>query len=87
MLVKTVHIGGISLMKEDMFTVVRAKRHLTISELNNWLFDYLYAHEYPIKQLPPLDDWTRSSEDATYWHIKFPDPEWTIWIRSESVEF
>lgn len=87
MLVKTVYVGGVNLMKENMVTVFKSKRHIAISELNNWLFDYQYAHQYPIKQLPPLDDWNRSTEDSTYWYINFPNTEWTVWIRSESVEF
>jgi hypothetical protein len=87
MLVKTVHIGGINLGKENMATVFQAKRQKLIYELNDWIFEYQYAHQYPIQQLPPLDDWMRSQEDATCWYVHFPDPEWTVWVRSSIIEF
>ena len=86
-LVKTVHVGGVNLGKENMITVFHAKRHDTIYDLNNWLFDFQYANGYVIKQLQPLDDWTRSEEDSTMWFCHLPDSEWTIWVRSEVVEF
>lgn len=86
-LVKTIHVGGVNLGKENLITVFKSKRHDVIYELNNWLLDYNIAHSFPIKQLPALDDWNRSEEDPSFWSCNLPDAEWTIWIRSEILEF
>jgi hypothetical protein len=85
--VRTVHIGGIDVNRESVCTVVKGSRLDLMKDLNNWLFDYFYAHNFPIRQLPPLDDWTRSTEDPTYYSLAFPDVEWHIWFRTEPVEF
>lgn len=87
LLLKTVHIGSILLGRETMCTVIRGTRHEVLYELNGWFFDYFHAHQYPIRQLPPLDDWERSNEDLSYWSIAFPDVEWRVWIRSELIGF
>lgn len=86
-LLKTIHIGGVNLGKENMTTIFKPKRHDVIYELNSWIFDYNHSHGYPIKQLQPLDDWQRSEDDPTYWFCHLPDAEWTVWVRSELVEF
>ena len=83
----SVHIGGIDLGRDRLFDVVKTKRSDVLYELNNWLFDYRYANQLPIIQLPALDDWTHSHEDGSYWSIAFPDSEWNIWMRSELLEF
>lgn len=87
MITKTVHIGTISLNDKSECTVLRASRQETIQELNNWLFDYLHANVLPIEQLPPLDDWDHSEEDASMWYIEFPDPGWLITLRTEQITF
>jgi hypothetical protein len=84
---KTVHMGAISLDKEGMFSVMRPDRHKLMYELNSWFFDYFYANKLDIRNLPPLDDWTHSQEDCLLWSIQFPDEHWTITIRSETLEF
>lgn len=85
--VRVIHLGGIDLHRESVCTVVRSNKVQLFKELNNWLFDYLYVNGRPIVQLPPLDDWSRSTEDGSYYYLAFPDLEWNIWIRSEPIEF
>lgn len=84
---KTVHLGAVVLGRETVFALCRPTLHKTIAELNNWLFDYLYANQLPIHQLPPLDDWTHAIEDDTLWFIHFPDDEWLVTVKSELLEF
>lgn len=84
---KTVHMGAISLDKESMFSVIRPTRHTIIYELNSWFFDYFYANKLDILSLPPLDDWIHSPEDLSLWYINFPDDHWIITIRHEMLEF
>lgn len=86
--VRTVHLGGIDRNRESVCTVVKGNRAGLVKELNNWLFDYFYAQGQPIQQLPPLDDWSKSTEDSTYYYVSsFPAMEWHIWIKSEICEF
>lgn len=85
--IKTIHLAGIKQHNIIIKTFTAASRQKLIYELNTWFFDYFYANQYPIKQLPPIDDWKRSTEDATYWSIKFPDDNWEVWIRHELMEF
>jgi hypothetical protein len=86
-LFKIVHLGGIDLGRERCVTVIKGKRAEVLYELNNWLFDFFYAHCQPIKQLPHLDDWTHSDEDDSHWSVAFPDIEWQVWLKSELIEF
>lgn len=86
-LVKTVHMGGVDRQESNLVTFVRGKQHKILYELNNWWFDYFYAHGERVRQLPPLDDWCRSADDPSYWYIIFPADGWSVWIRSEPVEF
>ena len=86
-LIKTVHLGGVNLGKENLLTTFASTRHKVLYELNNFLFDYNHAHDFPIIQIPPLDDWKRSEEDHTCWFVNLPDAEWRIWVRSEIIEF
>jgi hypothetical protein len=86
-LLKTVHVGTIQLGPETMFTIVKPDRQKLIYALNDWMFDYQYANSMDIKQIPPLDDWDHSHEDATCWAINFPNLEWTIIVRAEPIEF
>jgi hypothetical protein len=86
-LLKTVHVGAIQLGHETMCTIVRSDRQKLIYALNDWMFDYQYANRMEIKQLPPLDDWCHSTEDVTYWSVAFPNPEWSVTVRAEPIEF
>jgi hypothetical protein len=86
-LVRAVHVGGIDRNRECVCTVVKGSRLGLVRELNNWLFDYFYAHGLPIQELPPLDDWNKSTEDSSYYYLAFPDIEWHVWLRTESIEF
>lgn len=84
---KTIHHGGIRQNGVIVNTFTAATRQKLIYELNSWFFDYFYAHKLDIKQLPPLDDWIRSTEDVSYWSLTFPDTTWEVWIRHELMEF
>lgn len=84
---KTVHIGTISLNDKSECTVLRASRPKVIQELNGWFFDYFHANVLPIQQLPPLDDWDRSTEDPSMWYTEFPDAGWLVTIRTEYITF
>ena len=86
-LVKTLHHGGIRKDGKIVETFVKSRRQTLMYDINTWFFDYFYANELDIQQLPPLDDWTRSVEDGTCWSIKFPDTTWEVWIRHEIMEF
>ena len=85
--IKTVHRGGIRQNGAIVQTFVTASRQKLVYELNSWFFDYFYANKHDIKQLPPLDDWLRSTEDGSYWSLAFPDDMWEVWIRHELMEF
>jgi hypothetical protein len=85
--VRPVYLGVIQLDRESLYTTIQSTFHDTMGDLNSWFFDYLYANSKPIKQLPPLDDWVRSADDATIWTIAFPDPEWYVWVRTDYIEF
>lgn len=61
-----VHLGSVDLNTERLFTVIKTTRPKVIYELNIWLFDYLRDHNLKIKQLPPLDDWTRVKPNWVY---------------------
>lgn len=80
----TVHIGSIDKQNERLCTVVKGSRHDVIYALNQWLFDYFRDLALPIKQLPPLDDWSR---DGNKWYIRFPYDDWIVVIDSDIVEF
>jgi hypothetical protein len=84
---KIVHVGNVILGRETVFTLCRPSLHKTIAELNDWLFDYLYVNQLPVRQLPPLDDWEHAMEDNRLWFIHFPNDEWLITIKSELLEF
>lgn len=83
--IKPVHVGGIDCERERLFDVLRGSRHELIYELNNWLFDYFYSRNLCIKQLPPMDDWTHSIEDETFWSIDLDN--WKIWTKSLNIEY
>jgi hypothetical protein len=85
--VKTVHHGGIEHNGKLAKVFAKSSRPELVKELNSWFFDYFYANKEKVRQLPPLDDWTHSTEDATYWYIGFPEGEWKVWISWEPVEF
>ena len=87
-LLKYVHIGTITVEKDTVSIVVRASRHLVMYELNNWVFDFSYTNNLPqYLTLPPLDDWTHSTEDASYWHFELPDHAIRVTVRTELLEF
>jgi hypothetical protein len=86
-LVKVLHQGGISRNGHIIKTFTKPSRQKLIYELNTWFFDYFYAGDLDVQQLPPLDDWTRAVEDPLYWSIQFPDDTWSVWITQEVIEF
>ena len=86
-LVKNIHHGGIRKDGNIVKTFAAPNRQKLVYEINNWFFDFFYAGDIDIQQLPPLDDWTHSSEDVSCWSVKFPDATWEVWIRHEIMEF
>lgn len=86
-LTKQIHVGTILCAKRLEYMSIRASKHDVLKELNDWMFDYLHVNKYPIKQLPPLDDWIRSDEDMSLWSIEFPHAPWLITIRHENIVF
>lgn len=84
---KTIHHGGIRRDGNIVQTFVKTSRQKLVYEINTWFLDFFYAQGDDIQQLPPLDDWTRSSEDISCWSIQFPDSTWEVWIRHELIEF
>jgi hypothetical protein len=81
------HVGGIDTGRERLYTSFKGTRAEILYDLNNWLFDYLYAHQLPIVQLPPLDDWIHSTEDVSFWSFNFPTGDLSVWLRSELIDF
>lgn len=86
-LLKNIHHGVIQHNGHIVKTLVESNRQKLIYELNTWFLDYCYANNLDIEQLPPLDDWTRSDEDASCWAVEFPDATWQVSIRHELMEF
>lgn len=86
-LLKTLHHGGIRRDGHLIHVFTESSRQKLIYAINNWFLDYFYANQIDILQLPPLDDWQRSTEDGTYWSVKFPDETWDVFVRSELIEF
>jgi hypothetical protein len=84
---KRLYIGGIDIGRERAADSFKGSRKELLYELNCALFDYLYANSMVIKQLPPLDDWTNSCEDSSFWGYTFPETNIHVWIRAELVEF
>ncbi len=84
---RLLHSGTVRIGKETVFTINKGTRHLCLAELNNWIFDHCYAHGLPIVQLPPLDDWTHSTEDILVWSFVPDVKDVTIILKSELVEF
>jgi hypothetical protein len=84
---RMLHVGGIEVGKRRITDSHKGNRNEIFYDLNSALFDYCYANALPIKQLPPLDDWTRSAEDANYWGYTIPELDVIVWIRTEFVEF
>lgn len=87
MQLKTLHTGGITVGRETVCIVHKSKLHEVMHELNGQLFDYCYSNQLPIRQLPVLDDFTRSQEDPSYWSCAFPDLGMLVWLRTELIEF
>ena len=86
-LLKRVYVGQLHLNGEPQKTFVRGKRKELLLDLNGCIFDYLNNNNLPIKNLPPLDDWSRSSENPELWSLQFPDAEWLVTMQSEVIEF
>ena len=86
-MVKFTYSGGIVHGRETVHWAVKGSHSDLIMELNGWLFDYMYVNQLEHKKLPPLDDWTQSHDDTSYWSIQFPLAEWTVWTRQDIVEF
>jgi hypothetical protein len=85
-LVKSVHIGAVVHNDCTLKTFMQSSKIKLLYEINIWFFDYFRANKLPVYQLPPLDDWTRSHDDPSYWHIDLYN-NWSIWIRTDTVEF
>ena len=82
--VTNVHIGGVNYKNKTIYTTtVFPSVQSVIRQLNVWLFDHLHAKKEEMKQLPPLDDWSWSDEDASMWYIKYPSDDYLIWTRRE----
>lgn len=87
-MIKTVHVGGISHNDRTIHTINKSTKRKLLQSINDWLFDYSRSTSIStIYQLPPLDDWSHSNEDSTFWYINYPTGEWLIWIKSELMEF
>lgn len=86
-LIRTIHHGIIKRSDTIITTFTASSRQKLVYELNTWFFDFFYASNFDIQQLPPLDDWTHSSENMSCWSIEFPDTSWEVSIRHEIMEF
>lgn len=86
-LTKTVHVGGIVDASGTSETFVAPSRSRLIHNMNEWFMDYFWQHQQDIKMLPPLDDWSHSKNDDTFWSVKFPNDGWSVWMRTEIVQF
>jgi len=84
--IRTIHVGVIVHKMITLKILTAATKHQLLYDLNSWFFDYFRTNGYPVEQLPPLDDWIHSSENDRYWQITFPNNEWTVWIRSDTLE-
>jgi len=86
-LIKTLHHGGIRHDGHLVHVFTESSRQKLIYAINNWFLDYSCAKQIDVVQLPPLDDWQRSTEDATFWTVTFPEDGWEVFVRSEVIEF
>jgi hypothetical protein len=84
--VKSVHVGAIIHNAKTIKTFVESSKTKLLYDINCWFFDYFRAHNSLIHQLPPLDDWTRSKDDPSYWYLTI-DNKWAVWTRSDIIEF
>ena len=81
-----VHSGTIRHQDQIIFIASpRRTRNDILHELNWWLFDYFYAQGTPFIRIPPLDDWTRSSEHHNHWFVHFPDTDWLLTIMEDPL--
>jgi hypothetical protein len=85
-LVKSIHVGVIVHDARTIKTFVQSSKTKLLYDINCWFFDYFRSRDTAIHQLPPLDDWTCSKDDASYWYLALDDG-WAVWIRSDIVEF
>ena len=86
-IIKVVHAGGIIGADGTTITFVAPSRTELVVDLNLWLYDHFKELGEAVLPLPPLDDWNHSRDDDTNWSIQFPDEEWVVWIRYETVDF
>ena len=82
----TILVAGINHNDKTLEVVVSYNENQLFMEVNNWLFDYCYANHLSIIQAPPLDDWTHSPENSSYWSYTFPNTEWSLWIQTKILE-
>ena len=59
-------------------TIANVSRTTVLYELNLWFLHYFSARLIPIRQLPPLDNWTMDKEQYDAWSVHFPDSTWTV---------
>lgn len=86
-IVKSVYVGAVVHNKTTIRVFTSGSQNKLLYDINWWLFDFFRVNNIPIIQLPPLDDWTLSKEeDNSFWSITL-DGDWTIWIRSDILEF
>ena len=85
-LIKTIYVGAIIHNAKTVKTFVQSSKTKLLYDINCWFFDHYRSNDAPVYQLPPLDDWTLSKEDSSYWYIALED-DWAVWIRSDIVEF
>ena len=80
---KTIHIGGIVQSTGTVETFVAATRPRLIHNMNEWFSKFFVVGDQNLMLLPPLDDWSHSKIDETFWSVNFPNEEWSVWMRAE----
>lgn len=65
-----IHVGNIEQDRERLQTFAKSSRIKLMYSINTWLFDFFRDLNLPIRQLPPLDDWTRKGKT---WFVQVND--------------
>jgi len=80
-LIRFMHYGEITHNDKRVATAVAPTKQRVIYELNSWFFDYFYANDLTVQQLPAIDDWSRSDEDVRCEYVTFPAEGWLVSIN------
>jgi hypothetical protein len=86
-MMQTVYIGHVLQKGMLLHSVEEGRNVRCVAGLNQFLLDFCLVNARKIIQLPPLDDWTRSAENPSYWSVTLTELNLTISLHSTLVNF